>query len=363
MSSRRPRIVLRSASLLSLSAVAITAGLVVACSSATEDGASSGSDLASDSTSAASEATVITPFGRLKAACGHSVDADGKVNAELAVSGCSASTSDARKKDAGAADAGKADAGKSDAGTKTDAGTSSDAGGPSTEAGTPTGTDDEPPSWAAWLEDDTTTGVSFLEADMVVPPLPTDASDQVVYMFPSLTPTENPPIIQPVLNYGAEGSGSSTVGGNYWTIADWYLDETGNYYISKVLKVAPGDKLHGTMQGTGTCANGVCSSWTITLADLTQPSLTTTLTTAAGSYKYVQLQGAVVETYNIESCSMMPAGPLQFTNIAAQANDGSTFTPSWTYLDLPGNITPCAISASYPAADAVDFTFTASSKK
>ena len=134
--------------------------------------------------------------------------------------------------------------------------------------------------------------------------------------------------------------------------------------------MAPGDKLHGTItgtSGTGTCAKGVCTSWTITLADLTRPSLTTTLTTPAGAYKYVQLQGAVVETYNIDSCAMMPPGPLSFTSIAAKADDGSTFTPSWTYPrsagrhhavhhrgQLPGGRAR-STSPSPPAARSSDF--------
>lgn len=215
-------------------------------------------------------------------------------------------------------------------------------------------TDTEPPGWVEWADQDLASGVSFLSADFTVPPVPKSAGDQVIFLFPSLTPATNPPIIQPVLQFGAAADG----GGTYWSIADWYLTESANSYNSKVVKVSPGDKLRGTIQGTGTCSAGRCTSWTITLADLTQPSLKTTLTTPAGRHHFVQLQGAALETYQMDGCDQYPASPLAFTNITVKSNSGAALTPKWKLFDNGTASPSCGFAATSPDPSEIDFAFT-----
>lgn len=278
--------------------------LPLSCASAPSD------DTADES--AASSTTVITPFGRMKRACVH---ADGE-----GVSDPSCITSS-----------------------------------PSLAPGGTTG-DAEPAGWVAWADQDLASGVSFLQADFTVPPVPAKVSDQVIFLFPSLTPSTNPPIIQPVLQFGAAADG----GGRYWSIASWYLDINANSHNSKVVKVNAGDKLRGTIQGTGTCKNGVCSSWTVTLADLTQPSLKTTLTTTAGGSKYTQIQGAALETYEMTSCANYPSKGVSFTNIIMKDNSGNPLTPKWNLFNNTTATPQCGFKATSPTPDEIDLSYTSS---
>lgn len=261
----------------------------------------------------ASSATVITPFGRMKRACVHA--ASGEVADEAA-----SNPSCARA--------------------------------PSLAPGGTTG-DAEPEGWVAWADQDNAAGISFLQADFTVPPVPSKVGDQVIFLFPSLTPSTNPPIIQPVLQFGEAADG----GGRYWSIASWYLDINANSHNSKVVKVSPGDKLRGTIQGTGTCKNGVCTSWTITLADLTQPKLTTTLTTNAGKSKYTQFQGAALETYDMESCASYPSQPVAFTNIVMRDNSGKAITPAWNLFTNPTATPQCGFKATSPTPGEIDLGY------
>ena len=305
--------------------VALAAFAVVSCSgSGAEDG-----DGATSQSALSSAPGLLTPFGKMNPACVHAVGDASDAN----------DANDPSDPSAAGVDVDESSAVASCLAVK-----------PSITAAT----DTEPPGWVEWADEDLSSGVSFLSADFTVPPLPESVGDQVIFLFPSLTPATNPPIIQPVLQFGAAADG----GGKYWSIASWYLTESANSFNSKVVKVSPGDKLRGTIEGTGTCSAGRCTSWTITLADLTQPTLKTTLTTRAGRHHFVQLQGAALETYQMDGCDQYPPSPVAFTNLTVKSNSGAALTPKWKLFANATATPACGFKATSPSAAEIDFAFT-----
>ena len=205
--------------------------------------------------------------------------------------------------------------------------------------------------WTEWTNLLTPNGASFLEVRFTVPPVPKTASQQTIFLFPSLTADTNPPIIQPVLQWGSSAAG----GGKYWTIASWYLDANANSYYGKLVKVNAGDVIDGKIAGTN-CANAVCASWTITTTDITQPTLVSTLTTAAGSYKYTQVQGGVLEVYDVSTCAEYPAGPTSFTNLVLEDESGNVITPQWIQ-GTANLISSCTYDIETPSSSEIDLTY------
>jgi hypothetical protein len=308
---------------LKLSMLALATGLLAACGTAPTGNAAPSPGVTSagiDTSAGVADETVLTPSGKMRRACVHAVTDDvHPVDESAAVASCAVAAPSAVS--------------------------------PATDA--------EPAGWVAWADEDLATGVSFLQADFEVPPVPGDledaaANDQVLFIFPSLTPAINPPILQPVLQFGESADG----GGAYWSIASWYLSEDANYWVSKVYRVNPGDRLRGTMKGTAPCSAGVCASWTVTLADLTQPALTTTLVTPAGRHHFVQIQGGALETYQIESCAQYPSKGVAFTDIVLRDDDGVTFTPKWKLFDNATAVPQCGFKATSPRASEVDLAYT-----
>jgi hypothetical protein len=315
-------------SLFRVAGICLLAGAsLVGCSGETSGDASGTSDLsaAPDHVLSAAAATAITPFGKMNPVCVHQVDDPSTgtpVDESASLTACLAVAPKVPS---------------------------------STTGGTITAdTDAEPPGWVEWADQDLASGVSLLSADFTVPATPSNVGDQVIFLFPSLTPSTNPPIIQPVLQFGEAANG----GGKYWAIANWYLTEAANSYTSKLVKVSPGDKLRGTIEGTGTCSAGRCTSWTITLADLTQPTLKTTLVTQAGRHHFVQLQGAALETYQMTGCDQYPPSPIAFTNITVKSNAGAAFTPTWNLFENTTATPDCGFEASSPSPSEIDLAFT-----
>jgi hypothetical protein len=318
---------LRLARVAGLALLAAASLAVAGCSGESSSDASSSSDLAAAPAHllGATAATALTPFGKMNPACVHQAGAASEsspVDESASVAGCLAVAPKVPSADSG--------------GTIT------------------ADTDTEPPGWVEWADQDLASGVSFLSADFTVPATPSNVGDQVIFLFPSLTPATNPPIIQPVLQFGEAANG----GGKYWAIANWYLTEAANSYTSKLVKVSPGDKLRGTIEGTGTCSAGRCTSWTITLADLTQPTLKTVLTTEAGRHHFVQLQGAALETYQMTGCDQYPPSPIAFTNITVKTNAGAAFTPTWNLFENTTATPDCGFEASSPSPSEIDLAFT-----
>lgn len=67
------------------------------------------------------------------------------------------------------------------------------------------------------------TPISYFNTNWTVPPAPATVSGQVLFLFNGLQNSSY--ILQPVLQWGVSAAG----GGDYWAIANWYVDgQSGN---------------------------------------------------------------------------------------------------------------------------------------
>jgi len=121
-------------------------------------------------------------------------------------------------------------------------------------------------------------------------------------------------IIQPVLQFGPSAAG----GGNYWSIASWYVTSAGQAVYSTLTQVSSGDLIVGTMLLTG-------SHWLIDTRDQTQ-----------GTHTQISIDTAVtevwafvtLEVYSITSCGQYPNGAVLFQNLALKDGQGKV-VPHW----------------------------------
>jgi len=90
-----------------------------------------------------------------------------------------------------------------------------------------------------------------LNATFVVPPLPSTAARQVVYLWPGFKATEpqiGRPVLQPVLQYGQHGA--------KWQLQSWAVGVPAGSITAPAISVSPGDSLVTYMQLNG-------DTWTV----------------------------------------------------------------------------------------------------
>ena len=194
-------------------------------------------------------------------------------------------------------------------------------------------------TFAQWTNS-STSAISSLNANWIVPALPASNDGQTLFFFNSVDISSGLDIVQPVLQYGNSAAGDA--GG--WGIANWYLwtDSQGytEYGISDLQSVSPGTTLQGVITLTGQDVDG---SYSYTSAFT---GYTNTLTIAEGvSYSsgytspFVPQQTRAeitLETYNtfggpgVSQPSDYPAGQnfIDFTGITAGLG-GSPASSSW----------------------------------
>jgi hypothetical protein len=133
--------------------------------------------------------------------------------------------------------------------------------------------------------------------NLVVPSAPSVQAGQTVFLFIGMEDLFENDIIQPVLQWGPSCAG----GGNYWSIASWYVwgKTCSTASWSPLEYVAAGNLLHLTMLQEGTW------QWFIEAQDESSGAYSWLLTgdfSPAMFYAYVTLEVA-----NFGSCSEMPA--------------------------------------------------------
>ena len=74
-------------------------------------------------------------------------------------------------------------------------------------------------TYASWTNN-TGSPISLFSTNWVVPPDPSTQSGQTIFLFNGIQNSSN--IYQPVLQWGG-----LLLGGNYWTVASWYVDGQG----------------------------------------------------------------------------------------------------------------------------------------
>jgi hypothetical protein len=100
-------------------------------------------------------------------------------------------------------------------------------------------------SYAYWTNS-TGHAVSRFSTTWVVPPPPATNHGQTIFLFNGIQ--NSTMIYQPVLQWGPSAAG----GGNYWSVASWYVDGQGGLaFHTNLVQVNPGDVLVGVMWQTG----------------------------------------------------------------------------------------------------------------
>ncbi len=171
---------------------------------------------------------------------------------------------------------------------------------------------------------------STLTTDWIVPPAPTNVATQDIAFFNDiLTTAGGGDILQPVLDFNGESTGK-------WAIESEHCCLSGNDMQSTIVVVAPGDLIRGTVTGTGCDTTGVCQSWTVITADMTSGKSTTLNTTAPNGVPNGVSPGSL-ETYDVSSCDMFPAGgTTTFMNNTLTGPNAAVQTPKYNLINFQG---------------------------
>jgi len=201
-----------------------------------------------------------------------------------------------------------------------------------------------PSGWAVYEMYQTTQGVTSYNGTWVTPGTPKAQQSQTLFTFTGLQNAflvegirDSISIIQPVLQWGLSAAG----GGQYWSIASWYVGNQGTVVYSTIQQVANGAQIMGTMVMNSN------NTWTITAAT---SSISTTINVSPGAselYAFVTL-----EVYSVVKCGDYPTGNVPYTNLAIDVA-GQPSTPSWTPTVTPG----CNENVATSSPSSVTITF------
>jgi hypothetical protein len=148
-------------------------------------------------------------------------------------------------------------------------------------------------TYAFW-NNDTGTPISSFSTTFVVPPPPVTQSGQLIYLFPGIMTSACDWIYQPVLQWGLSPAG----GGNYWSVASWYVARQGTAFHTQAAQVNPGDVLVGVITLTG--ESGGTFSYNCTFEGIVNTSLPVENTQQLTSCS------ETLEAYGLTKCTDYP---------------------------------------------------------
>lgn len=183
------------------------------------------------------------------------------------------------------------------------------------------------PNWIEWASNDSVIGGDqFYEfgGDWTVPAPPPD--NNLVFMFNGLEPGDGSKILQPVLWWGVSHAG----GGNYWSIAAWWVWADGSYWVSpdRYTHAQTGDIVHGEIWRNP--AN--LDNWIIKIWDKTRRSdLVARLeVTDPTSYTWAYVTLEVPNFRGQPNQGGMLPGTSTFSNLYLSKQGYVKVTPSWS---------------------------------
>jgi hypothetical protein len=167
--------------------------------------------------------------------------------------------------------------------------------------------------------------ISSLTAQWIVPPAPATQAGQTIFLFNALEDDQNNDLLQPVLQWGASHAG----GGDYWAIANWFINQTGDAFFSPLRSVMPGDVLTGVM--TMTAFNGTTYGYTSSFLGHTDIDLT------VSGINALTWAAQTLEAYQIGGASYYPNTPFTSMSYIAVGAGGSTPGVNWQTVDAINN--------------------------
>jgi len=214
---------------------------------------------------------------------------------------------------------------------------------------------DEGDGWQQYVHQNAG-NVTALLGQWTVPVAPSE-DEQTLFTFtglqnidwvpPQPDPTGPFDIIQPVLQYGASSAG----GGDYWTVASWYVTLGTDVVYSDLVQVSPGDVIFGnmTLLSTGT--------WYINGVDL-QSGVQSPLTISRSLLDSQPWTYVTLEVYDVDDCGQYPPSgtPIPFSKLQLFLS-GKEVTPQWS-VGVQGQQPPVcssSITVSDPATVTIYF--------
>jgi hypothetical protein len=161
--------------------------------------------------------------------------------------------------------------------------------------------------WVTWYDTNTITVApgSTLVTEWIVPLPPKTVGSQDIAFFNDFETKDI--ILQPVLDF-------SEIPGEWGIESENCCGPTGNGndVQSAVVQVSAGDVIRGEIDMASCNAAGDCTNWTVKTTDVTTGKVTS-LTIQNPGEAADEVTPAVLETYGVTSCDMLPAnGEAQF---------------------------------------------------
>ncbi|PPQ88309.1 hypothetical protein CVT25_012369 [Psilocybe cyanescens] len=182
-------------------------------------------------------------------------------------------------------------------------------------------------AYTYWANAPNAIPIALFSTSWIVPPIPENSDDsQLLYLFNGLESTAGDSILQPVLQYGVSAAG----GGNYWSVASWFV-ANGEAFYTPAVEVSPGQSLQGILTATSLTTSDTGEKvygYNSLLAPIPSSSLSIS--------SPVELTSAweVLEIYNVNEASDLPRGRTQMTKINIINNNGQRPPVNWTpYTD------------------------------
>jgi len=173
-------------------------------------------------------------------------------------------------------------------------------------------------AWKAWTEYQDASLITNLVSKWKVPVDPQVNSNQILYYWDGVEPTDNQAVLQPVLQWGETPAG----GGQYWAMASWFVSATHGAFFSNLILVDNDNTIIGTLT---ILKNG---TWVVT-GEVVETKKRTQFGYKPYStdYSYVY---EVLEAYYVDTeCDLYPiTGSLEFYEIRVEAG-GKSVTPIW----------------------------------
>jgi hypothetical protein len=197
-----------------------------------------------------------------------------------------------------------------------------------------------------WWKNDTGAPLTSFSSAWRVPDPPRGRHRQTIFLFNGLQNSgPNYGILQPVLQWGVSAAG----GGDYWSVASWYVTSRGQAFHTPLVRVSPGDLLVGEMTLAGE-ARGK-RSYTCELRNLPRTRL------LLKNVAEMNWSTESLEAYGVTGCGDYPASQeVPFTGIRVFTDVHPSLR--WTAVDRVVDCDQHAHVVSHSSVDGqVDLRF------